>query len=76
MTIYIYDDNWDPRLNTKMAYGAQAIIEIGKRNEIIKNRLGSFGPLIDPNGIRMLLDLLVENSIITDETKARYLLLK
>jgi hypothetical protein len=76
MTIYIYDDNWDPMLNTKMAFSARAILEIGKKNEILKNRMGSLGPLVDPNGIRMLLDLLVENNIITDEAKARYLLLK
>ena len=76
MVIYIYDDSWNPQMNTRMAYNALAVMEIGKKNEIIKNRSGMKGPIKDAQSVEMLLDLLVENNIITDEVKARYLLSK
>ncbi len=76
MTIYIYDDKWDPMLNTKMAFGALSIIEIGKKNEILKNRLGKIGPIKSERAIRALIEMLLENNLIDDEAMARYLLLK
>ena len=76
MVIYIYDDNFNPQTNTKMAFMAQAIMEIGKKNEVIKSRSGMLGPIKNAHEMEMLLDLLVENNIITDEAKARYLLSK
>lgn len=85
MVIYVYDNDNILHTNTSKQGKkyATAIIRLGKYNWMLKNRRGSKGSQVAPQGevknhraLMLLIDLLADNNIMDEATEAKLRLLR